>query len=289
MECVVAFLLIVGGALALGGFGAFNKFRFGRGNAALAKLAARWGGVYISGGLFGSPTVQFQYGQDQVPVVVYSAKHSKRGYAHVVVAWPDPTFRCEVLSRWSYLPQQYEFRGLEEVSIDLRFGQRYIVLTNDPHEARTLLNTAVCWQIERLRSLFGDDFVHISFKHGELEVVKQRLFSNLDQADDLVRAILAVFDQAMLTRSVGIEFVSQDEIQVVQDAVCQVCGEEIVTDMVFCRRCKTPHHLECWQYVGACAIYGCQETHYVAPRIAEPGGANGLAEDSVSSNAKSNG
>ncbi len=287
MECVVAFLIIVVSLIAMSGFGVLSKFRFGRSNSALAKLAKRWGGVYISGGLFNAPTVQFHYGRDRIPVVVYPAKHSKRGYAHVVVAWPDASFRCEILSRWSYVPQQHEFRGLEEIAIDLRFGQRYVVLTNNPQEARALLNTAVCWQIERLRSLFGDDFIHISLRRGELEVVKQRLFSSLEQADDFVRAILELYDQAMLTRSVGIEFMQEEGLQVVQDAVCQVCGDEITTDMVFCRRCKTPHHLECWQYVGSCAIYGCQEKHYVAPQIAQKN-VNAVTENSVSSNAESN-
>jgi hypothetical protein len=33
--------------------------------------------------------------------------------------------------------------------------------------------------------------------------------------------------------------------------------------MVLCRRCRTPHHHECWEYYGSCAIYGCLETRWL--------------------------
>jgi photosystem II stability/assembly factor-like uncharacterized protein len=39
---------------------------------------------------------------------------------------------------------------------------------------------------------------------------------------------------------------------------CQVCGEEIGPDeVVYCQNCSTPHHLDCWNYVGWCSTYGC--------------------------------
>lgn len=275
MECVIAFLMIFVGVLALGGVGVLNRLRLGRGDRALKRLAERYGGTYISGGWFSSPTVQFHYGQSRVPVVVFTAKHSKRGYSHVVIDWPEAKFRCEVLSRWAYLPNQGEFRDLQQLSIDPQFDRRYVVLTNDFGETHELMNEAFRWQLNRLRSLFGDDFVHVSFRRGEMEIVKQSPISSFEHADELVRASVGLFDQGMLTHSVGIEFVAEEDIQVFQEATCQVCGEDVITDMVFCRRCKTPHHMECWQYVGCCAIYGCQETRFLTPHIAEP-----LAPDS---------
>jgi len=26
---------------------------------------------------------------------------------------------------------------------------------------------------------------------------------------------------------------------------------------VICVVCKTPHHRDCWEFVGSCSIYGC--------------------------------
>lgn len=39
---------------------------------------------------------------------------------------------------------------------------------------------------------------------------------------------------------------------------CQVCGDRIVEQRVRCADCGAPHHPECWEYAGACSIYGCQ-------------------------------
>lgn len=39
---------------------------------------------------------------------------------------------------------------------------------------------------------------------------------------------------------------------------CLVCGESIHPQaMVKCVRCSTPHHLDCFRYVGQCAVFGC--------------------------------
>ncbi len=40
-------------------------------------------------------------------------------------------------------------------------------------------------------------------------------------------------------------------------ATCQVCGEEVSFDPVKCDRCGTPHHRDCWSYLGKCAVYAC--------------------------------
>ena len=40
--------------------------------------------------------------------------------------------------------------------------------------------------------------------------------------------------------------------------ICKVCGEAILDDAVIvCAACNTPHHRDCWEYVGGCSIYGC--------------------------------
>ena len=40
--------------------------------------------------------------------------------------------------------------------------------------------------------------------------------------------------------------------------ICKVCLESIEGGpIVVCSSCRTPHHRECWEYVGSCSIYGC--------------------------------
>lgn len=46
------------------------------------------------------------------------------------------------------------------------------------------------------------------------------------------------------------------------DAVlsCPVCADPLEgAARRDCPRCETPHHRECWDYVGDCAIFGCRE------------------------------
>jgi len=40
---------------------------------------------------------------------------------------------------------------------------------------------------------------------------------------------------------------------------CPVCASPVGdADVHVCPRCDTPHHRECWDYVGGCALFGCE-------------------------------
>jgi len=40
---------------------------------------------------------------------------------------------------------------------------------------------------------------------------------------------------------------------------CPICGNGIDNkeDLVWCGQCQTPHHLECYNWAGGCAVFGC--------------------------------
>jgi hypothetical protein len=40
-------------------------------------------------------------------------------------------------------------------------------------------------------------------------------------------------------------------------ARCPICGQALWGDPVYCQRCNTPHHVDCWRFAGQCAIYAC--------------------------------
>ena len=44
--------------------------------------------------------------------------------------------------------------------------------------------------------------------------------------------------------------------------VCQVCHEKMDSRVVYCGKCRTPHHEECWSYMGMCSTYGCREIRF---------------------------
>ena len=41
------------------------------------------------------------------------------------------------------------------------------------------------------------------------------------------------------------------------EAICPVCGQAVDNNPRLCQRCETPHHQDCWEYTGGCAIFGC--------------------------------
>src|SRR5262249_50513385 len=46
-------------------------------------------------------------------------------------------------------------------------------------------------------------------------------------------------------------------------SVCQICGATLGQGaVVYCIRCATPHHEECWTYVGQCSTFACTERSF---------------------------
>ena len=54
-----------------------------------------------------------------------------------------------------------------------------------------------------------------------------------------------------------------DEVRVASGGECPVCGT-VMAASVRCEACRTPHHSECWQYMGRCSTYACKGTRAVA-------------------------
>lgn len=46
-------------------------------------------------------------------------------------------------------------------------------------------------------------------------------------------------------------------------ARCLVCATLLERDVVRCKKCRTPHHDDCWRYARRCATYGCGERRWV--------------------------
>ncbi len=42
------------------------------------------------------------------------------------------------------------------------------------------------------------------------------------------------------------------------EKVCQVCGAALsLRSLVYCAKCNTPHHEDCWHYTQCCSTFGC--------------------------------
>jgi len=238
-------------------------------NEAYQQLARRYGGRCTLGNWFSRPSTRFVRNGVQVLVDIYSTGgKNPTYYTQVHMSWADATFRCEVFPEgiWARMGR---FLGMEDIQIGSpSFDPRYIIRGSDPAAIRTFLSQTVQWQIERLRKFLNNDDIYVLVGRGTLFVKKRSMIRDAGRLIQLVEMCLALHEQAAMTQTVGIEFTDDATAQPITEALCQICGEEIDQDMVFCRRCKTPHHQDCWQYYGCCSTYGCQERKYITPRTA---------------------
>jgi len=269
MECLVPFLIVCVVLIAASAFASQAQERVERLNRAYKEVARRYGGRFVSGGWLSRPSVFFYHAGVKVVVDVHSVGGQRDGnFTQVHIVWPGPSFRCEIYPGRS-LARYHLFRGMLDIEIGSpQFDRQYIINSDDSEQVRALLGPGVQLEIEKLRGFLGNGDIYVSIQRGLLQVKKLSLIDRPDLLLQFVGMCLELFDQASLTRTAGIEFVEEQEVQPISGAMCQVCGEEINEQMVFCRSCKTPHHHDCWSYMGSCSTYGCRETRCFVPKTA---------------------
>lgn len=83
-------------------------------------------------------------------------------------------------------------------------------------------------------------------------------------ADGVARAVFAALG-CPVGGAGGVQIVEVKRFSPTE-GVCRVCGEALGATPVFCSRCKTAHHRDCWEYFGSCSIFACTTKTYVGQR-----------------------
>ena len=268
MELVVLGLIVVFIYAFIRVLASFNTWMTGTRYRAYRQLAHRHGGRYESRGMSDPPTVSFQYQGTAVRV----------GLAPTIPGQPASP-RTRVVARFrSGIPFRLELapvsrpaptqppKGTRTVKTgDLAFDHAFLVQANDAEMARDFLNPLVRQAIGNLQRLVHAGGMLVSINPERLLVQIDR---NLGQSTEalclVVDESLAIHDGLQLgvcrRMRQGIEIVNNPDLaaEVLGPPVCKVCGEVIDGGpVVICSSCRTPHHGDCWEYVGACSIYGC--------------------------------
>lgn len=271
MECFAIFVGILILFALLVGFGGRGKTRSSRLYSTYQRLALHYGGTCQRSGWLTYPNAHFSYRSAHVSVRVtnYGPHRVRLGpMTLVAIQWPDFGFRCEVVSP-RLPPRVSSQHGLRDCAVaSADFGRHYTIRATDTDAATSLLNETVQHQIDNLRRLAVASPLRVELGFGNLQICKGSVLRQYPELLDFVQRSLDLYDQLMLAGSRGIEFLQQQSFQPLEEVKCQVCGEEIQDDLVFCHRCKTPHHRECWQYNGACSVFGCGETRFGIPQVA---------------------
>ncbi len=163
------------------------------------------------------------------------------------------------LSLQGFLSGISKFFGAQDIEIGVPdFDKRYMIAAQPPEFARTFLDESARRAVERIRGFADGLSIEVSGRSARVNIVKclrdpQSICAYLESAFSLV-ALLASPE-----RETGIEIVSQTAAG---EGLCQVCGAAMTSDRVRCRKCRTPHHRECWVYLGGCSTFACGEKRF---------------------------
>jgi len=263
------FVLVV---VVLGVYGVIRLLAFlgawttGARYRAFRQLAARFGGRYESRGLSDPPTVSFSHGENSVRVGLAPTVPGQVSLprTRVVVRFHRGIpFRLELAPASRPSPTQPP-KGTRLVRIgDREFDCGFVVQANDEEMARDFLTPSVRWSIDALQRLVHPGGLLVSISPERLLVQIDRNLSNNREALFMaVSETLLIQDGLQL----GVRRRMTEGVTIVAGAPdpdagppsCKVCGEPIEHGpVVVCSACNTPHHRECWEYAGACSIYGC--------------------------------
>jgi len=236
---------------------------------AYRQLAARYRGRYESRGLADTPTVSF----------IHNGSTIRVGLAPTIAGQPQQIPRTRVVARFRQgIPFRLELapvarpappqapKGTRPVKVgDPEFDGGFVVQANDREMARDFLSPAARGVISNLQRGVhaGGMLVSINPERMLLQI-DRNLGSNSEALAWAVQEALVLHDGLIEAvsrrRTQGISIV--DAADACEEdggpPTCKVCGEPIANgEVIVCSSCNTPHHRDCWEYVGACSIYGC--------------------------------
>lgn len=145
---------------------------------------------------------------------------------------------------------------------DADFDRRTRILASDAEVVRTILDGPTRRVVEDLRGLLANDHVHWSASGSRILVRKRGVVRDLPELSLFARLCDALYDRLLFAweRENGIEILEGPPEPSDDAPRCQVCSHPITSDArVRCRRCRTPHHPDCWDFNGGCATFACGE------------------------------
>ena len=274
MGLVVVGLVILSTYLAIRLLAAGSAWLAGNRFRAYRLLAARYHGRDENRGLSDPPTVSFGYNGSNVRVgLAPQVPGQALGPRTRVVARfrTGLPFRLELAPVSRPAPPQPP-KGTRIVRAgDPEFDRGFVVQANDPEMARAFLTDRVRQAVANLQRLAPPSGMLVSINPERLLIqVDRNLAPTADALLLAVREGLVLHDglqtgvASRLSQGIEILATGAGPPEDLGPPVCKVCGESIIGPSVVCVLCRTPHHHDCWEFVGSCSIYGCTGRQCVA-------------------------
>ncbi|MBI2933806.1 MAG: hypothetical protein HYY16_19355 [Planctomycetes bacterium] len=216
---------------------------------------------------FESPKVSYVYKTSRVLLSIYESNDERPHFYTqltftIASGWPH---RVEIF------PQRFNEHDVRYLNVDdleigePEFDRRFVIKANDAGFVKEFLDAPTRWAVDELRNMAGNDRILLSINSSRLMVRKQSVIARLDQLERFAQLSGQIYDRIIQfwQRANGIEIIDAP-VDGRQDPHCQVCGTGIPPEnCVYCRRCKTPHHPDCWSFNDGCSTYACGEKRFV--------------------------
>ena len=234
-------------------------------NHEMHRFASIWRGRIERGGPWDFPRVAFQLGESRT-VLSYSQSGDDGVRTHLTISLYDVRLRLELRPQ-GIGSRIGKFLGMQDIEIGAaEFDDAFIIQGSNEKGIREFLTPAVQAAILGVANGGGGKLdLHLQLGGGSLRLTKHQHLSSEEDLSQFVRACFVLLRQIQKPISDGIQFVDKPQQQqvLVKDTQCQVCGDPLQDKVVYCMKCKTPHHLDCWQYFGSCSVYGCGQKRYI--------------------------
>jgi hypothetical protein len=236
---------------------------------AYRQLATRYRGRYENRGLSDPPTVSFSHNGSTVRVGLAPQIPGQPTFprTRVVVRFGQGLpFRLELAPYARPSPAQPP-KGTRPVRVgDAEFDRAFSVQANDPEMARDFLTAPVRWAVGNLQRLGPPGGMLVSINPERMLVqVDRNLGLSPDALAAGVREALTIHDglqngvASRMGEGVAIVAAGPASAEDAGPSMCKVCGDPIGdAPKVQCATCRTPHHRDCWEFVGGCSIFGCK-------------------------------
>lgn len=233
----------------------------------LNRVATRFRGRLENNYWFEHPVIRLQF--QGAPALLQFRHGSNRG-SHTVfsIAWPDSNFRCEIYPQDIFSGFR-KLLGTEDIQIGSpQFDAAFFIAGTDRAAVRQVLSAEVQSLIFRLLTLTSSNVfvardIQVRWAGGLLSVTKPAMLATYESLEQFLSLSALLYSAALATRHSGIEFLGEVREPDAIESQCQVCGEALTGELVYCASCETPHHRDCWHYFGGCSTYACGQKKFL--------------------------
>lgn len=232
-----------------------------------ARVAEERSGRVLSPAPFELPRVGWVFRASQAVLSAVEAGDEGRRLATQITYSMPPGWRIRIEA----FPQRLGadnpgLVALEDLEVgDPEFDPRFVVKSSDAEFPRQFFDRTTRRVVEDLRALGGTDQVLVSANSSRLMVRKPGVLPGSAELQLFTELTGQIFDRLMVfwQKQSGIELMDEPE-DPAAEIRCQICGTPIPGEnRVNCRKCRTPHHEDCWTFNEGCATYACGEKRFV--------------------------